>query len=146
MDEYQIYEARALGASAILLIAALLDDLQAYSCLALAHSLGLDVLFEVHDQPELLRAISLDARIIGINNRDLRTFRVDLGTTARLGRIVPSTRLLVSESGISSPEDLAAVYAAGARCALVGEKLMRSGGDRESIRDQIALLMRDVPS
>ena len=146
VEEYQIYEARALGASAILLIAALLDDLQAYSYLELAHNLGMDVLFEVHDQPELLRAISLDAKIIGINNRDLKTFQVDLGTTARLGRIVPSTRLLVSESGISTPEDLAAVYAAGAKCALVGESLMRLGQDSASVKEGIAFLMRDVPS
>lgn len=146
IDEYQIYEARALGASAVLLIAALLDDRTAARFLEIAERLGLDVLFEVHDLPELVRAIGLDVRIIGINNRDLRTFQVDLGTTARLARIVPSSRMVVSESGIATPEDLAAVYAAGARCALVGETLMRSGEDPEAVHGAMARLLRDVPA
>ncbi len=146
VDEYQIVESRALGASAILLIAALLDDNQAARYLELADTLGLDVLFEVHDLPELVRAIDLDARIIGINNRDLKTFQVDLSTTAKLGRIVPSSRLVVSESGIATPDDLASVYAAGARCALVGEALMRGGEEPEAVRQGICRLLGDVPA
>lgn len=146
LDEYQIYEARALGASAVLLVAALLDDAKAARLLETADRLGLDVLFEVHDLPELVRAIGLDAKIIGINNRDLNTFHVDLAVTEKLARILPATRLAVSESGISDPAGMAAVHAAGVRCALVGETLMRGGDRPDDVRDGIRRLLGDLPS
>ncbi|ARU62709.1 indole-3-glycerol phosphate synthase [Tumebacillus avium] len=125
IDEKQIYEARLLGADCILLIAAILSTAQMNEYLALAASLGLDVLTEVHDEKELERALEAGAGLLGVNNRDLRDFSVDLGTTARLAEMVPPGTLLVSESGIVTFDDVQQVKSAGAGAILVGETLMR---------------------
>jgi indole-3-glycerol phosphate synthase len=127
LDPYQVVESRALGADCILLIVAALDDALARDLATAATELGLDVLVEVHDHAELARALRLDARLIGINNRDLKTLKVDLHTTEELAPLVPPGRLIVGESGIAGPADLDRLAAAGARCFLVGESLMRAG-------------------
>jgi molybdenum cofactor biosynthesis protein MoaC len=127
LDPYQIVESRALGADCILLIMAALDDATARDLVALAAELGLDVLVEVHDRAELGRALRLETRLIGINNRDLKSLKVDLHTTEKLAPLVPPGRVIVGESGINDPADLDRLAAAGARCFLVGESLMRSG-------------------
>ena len=125
LDPYQVAEARALGADAILLIVAALGDAQAAELEAMAESFGMDVLIEVHDEAELERALRLRSPLVGINNRNLKTFEVDLATTERLARLAPPDRLLVCESGIGSPADIARMQAAGVHCFLVGESLMR---------------------
>jgi len=127
LDPYQVVESRALGADCILLIIAALDDAVARELDAAARELGLDVLVEVHDRAELDRALGLDVRLIGINNRDLQTLKVDLHTTEELAPRVPPNRIIVGESGIGGPADLDRLAAAGARCFLVGESLMRAG-------------------
>lgn len=128
LDAHQIIESRALGADAVLLImAALPDDGLTADLEQTAHALGMDVLIEVHDERELERALRLRSPLIGVNNRDLRTFEVDLSTTERLARLVPADRVVVSESGIGSPTDLARLEAAGVHRFLVGESLMRHG-------------------
>jgi len=126
VDPYQVVESRALGADCILLIVAALDDALARELAAAATDLGLDILVEVHDRGELDRALRLDARLIGINNRDLKTLKVDLHTTVELAPLVPPGRLIVGESGIYDPADLDRLAGAGARCFLVGESLMKS--------------------
>jgi indole-3-glycerol phosphate synthase len=125
LDPYQIVESRQIGADCVLLIMAALTDAEARELAAAAAELGLDVLAEVHDEAELERALRLDARLIGINNRNLQTLGVDLGTTEKLAPRVPRDRIIVAESGIRSRDDLARLAAAGARCFLVGETLMR---------------------
>ncbi|MGQ9367493.1 indole-3-glycerol phosphate synthase TrpC [Azospirillum sp. ST 5-10] len=125
IDPYQVAEARALGADCILLIMAALDDALAADLAAAAHGWGMDVLVEVHDRPELDRALALDAELFGVNNRNLKTLAVDLKTTEELAPHVPADRTLVAESGLHGPADLARMAAAGARCFLVGESLMR---------------------
>jgi len=126
LDPYQVIESRALGADCILLIMAALEDGMARELAAAAAELGLDVLVEVHDQAELDRALRLDARLIGINNRDLKTLKVDLHTAETLAPLVPPGRVIVGESGLNEPADLDRLAAAGARCFLVGESLMRA--------------------
>ncbi|WP_194743385.1 indole-3-glycerol phosphate synthase TrpC [Thermaurantiacus tibetensis] len=125
VDSYQVAETRALGADCLLLIVAALDDARLADFAAEARALGLDVLVEVHDEAELERALALDTPLIGVNNRDLRTMTVDLGTTLRLAALVPPDRLLVAESGIRGHADLARLHAAGVPAFLVGESLMR---------------------
>jgi len=126
VDAYQIDEARVAGADAVLLIVAALDDALLAALHRRARALDLDVLVEVHDEAELERALAIGARLIGVNNRDLRTFAVDLATTERLAaRIGDPAVLLVAESGIGSPADVARLARAGARGFLVGESLMR---------------------
>ena len=127
MHEAQIFEAVVAGADAILLIVAALDQPTLEHLLEVAHSCQLEVLMEVHDLREMDRALDTDARIIGINNRNLQTFVVDLATTEALAEEVPDDIVLVSESGIKSIEDAQRVAAAGADALLVGETLMRSG-------------------
>jgi indole-3-glycerol phosphate synthase len=127
LDPYQVIESRVLGADCILLIIAALDDGAARALAATASELGLDVLVEVHDPAELDRALRLEARLIGINNRDLRSLKVDLHTTEELAPLVPPGRIIVGESGIADPADLDRLTAVGARCFLVGESLMRAG-------------------
>jgi indole-3-glycerol phosphate synthase len=127
VHEAQIYEAVCAGADAILLIVAALDQDTLVRLLDTAHAFQLEVLVEVHDLPELERALDTDARIIGVNNRNLKTFTVDLAATETLAEEVPDDIVLVSESGIKTPEDAARVAAAGADALLVGESLMRSG-------------------
>ncbi len=127
LDPYQVLESRAIGADCILLIVAALDDGMARDLAAAAAELGLDVLVEVHDRAELDRALRLDARLIGINNRDLKTLKVDLRTAENLAPLVPPGRVIVGESGLNDPADLDRLAAVGARCFLVGESLMRAG-------------------
>ncbi|MGG1551791.1 indole-3-glycerol phosphate synthase TrpC [Paenibacillus ferrarius] len=125
IDPKQIYEARLLGADAILLIAAILTTEQMKAYLALARDLGMDALVEVHDREELERALELNTTFIGINNRNLKTFVTDLATTEELIQLIPEGVTVVSESGISSVEDLAFVQKAGAKAVLIGEHFMR---------------------
>ncbi len=125
LDPYQVVEARVIGADCILLIMAALTDDQAKSLAGLAGDLGLDVLVEVHDEQELDRALRLDAKLIGVNNRNLKTLAIDLSTTEALATRIPDDRLMVSESGLYRHDDLQRMADAGARCFLVGESLMR---------------------
>ena len=127
LDPYQVLESRVLGADCILLIMAALEDSTARDLAIAATELGLDLLVEVHDRAELDRALRLDARLIGINNRDLKTLKVDLRTAENLAPLVPPGRVIVGESGLNEPADLDRLAAAGARCFLVGESLIRAG-------------------
>ena len=126
VDAYQVYESRCMGADAILLIAASLDDVQMRDFEAIARSLDMAVLVEVHDAHELERALRLKTPLIGINNRNLKTFEVSLDTTLALRSQVPGDRLLVTESGIHSREDVLRMGAAGVSAFLVGEAFMRA--------------------
>ncbi len=125
IDEYQIHEARAAGADAILLIAACLEKQQIEDYLAIAHQLGLDVLVESHTYKELDRSLHAGATLVGINNRDLTTFTVSLQTTLDLLNDIPDDRIVVSESGIRTRDDVAKLHQAGVDAVLVGESLMR---------------------
>lgn len=125
IDPWQIVESRAMGADAILIIMAAVKDDLALDLLATAHSFGMDALVEIHDAEELDRALAIEARLIGINNRSLATFATDLSVTERLATLTPPGVLLVSESGIATRSDLGRVRSAGARAVLVGESLMR---------------------
>jgi indole-3-glycerol phosphate synthase len=125
-DPYHLYEARAAGADAVLLIAAILPDGPLAELLALARELGLGTLVEVHDEAELERVLRTDAEVIGINNRDLRTFLTDLTVTERLRPLIPDGRVIVSESGIHTRGDAERVRAIGVDAVLVGEALMTS--------------------
>lgn len=131
IDEYMVYEAKNLGASAVLLICSILSDSQLKEYLELAHSLGMSALVETHSIDEAERAVNAGAEIIGINNRDLRTFKVDLNTTKAVAEAVPEGKILVSESGIHSAEDIAFVRRAGADAVLIGEAFMRSDNKTE---------------
>ena len=126
VDPYQVYEARAMGADCILLIVACLDDRQLADLSALAEELGMDVLLEAHDADELERAAAVPGRLLGINNRNLRTFEVSLETTIGLLDRVPPGRILVTESGILAPEDVARMRRHGVHAFLVGEAFMRT--------------------
>jgi len=123
-DPYQLYEARAWGADAVLLIVAILSSAELAELLALAREVGMAALVEVHDASELERALSANATLIGINNRDLRTFQVDVNTTLRLASLIPDEVLVVSESGIQSPEDVLRLGEAGVDAILIGEALV----------------------
>ncbi len=126
VDAYQIYESRVMGADCVLLIAAILDDAQLKELEAIALSLDMAVLVEVHDAPELARALALKTPLIGINNRNLRTFDVSLATTLDLARAVPDNRILITESGIQTREDVSQMRSAGVHSFLVGEAFMRA--------------------
>ena len=133
VDPYQVYESRAMGADCILLIAACLDDARMAQLEAIARSLGMAVLVEVHDGEELQRALKLKTRLVGINNRNLRTFEVSLDTTLGLLKDVPADRLLVTESGILQRADVQKMRAAGVHAFLVGEAFMRSPEPGEAL-------------
>jgi indole-3-glycerol phosphate synthase len=138
LDPYQVVEARALGADCILLILAALGDGQAAELEAAALELGMDVLVEVHDAAELERALRLKSRLIGINNRNLKTLAVDLGTTEALVPLLPRGTLPVSESGLARPADLARMRRAGVGCFLVGESLMRQADVAAATRNLLS--------
>lgn len=133
VDEYQVFEARAMGADCILLIAACLDDAQMADLEAVAQSLGLAVLVEVHDGAELDRALRLKTPLVGVNNRNLRTFEVTLDTTLGLLDRVPAERLLVTESGILAAADVQTMRAANVHAFLVGEAFMRAPEPGEAL-------------
>jgi indole-3-glycerol phosphate synthase len=138
VDPYQLYEARALGADCILLIVAALDDLALAEFSLLAAELDLDVLAEAHDADELDRALDLPVRLVGINNRSLRTFEVSLETTLGLRDRVPDDRILVTESGIATRADVARMQAAGVHAFLVGETFMRADDPGAALRGLFA--------
>jgi len=138
VDAYQLHEARVLGADCVLLIAAALDDRQLSEFAFIADELGMDVLVEVHDETETERALKLSSRLIGVNNRDLKTFHEDLGITGRLAALLPSDVTLVAESAIRSLADVATMGAVGAHAVLVGEGLVKAG----NIADQVQAFSR----
>jgi indole-3-glycerol phosphate synthase len=138
IDPYQVYEARAMGADCILLIAACLDDAQMQSLEALAMSLDMAVLVEVHDGLELQRALQLKTPLLGINNRNLKTFEVSLDTTLGLIKDVPAGHLLVTESGISTVADVQRMRAAGVQAFLVGEVFMRADEPGQALAELFA--------
>jgi indole-3-glycerol phosphate synthase len=134
LEPYQIVESRALGADCVLLIMAALDDAMARDMENAAYSQGMDVLIEVHNEAELERALALRSPLIGINNRDLKTLKTDTATTLRLAPLVPDDRMVVAESGLYTRADLDAMAAAGARCFLIGESLMRQDDVETAVR------------
>lgn len=136
VDEYMIYQAKTLGASAVLLICAILSKEQLSEYLGIAHSLGLSALVEAHDEDEVRTALSVGAGIIGVNNRDLRTFTVDINNSARLRKLVPPEVLFVSESGIKTAADIEALRSNGTNAVLIGETLMRSP-DKKAALDEL---------
>ena len=136
VDEYMIYQAKTLGASVVLLICSILSKEQLSEYLGIAHSLGLSALVEAHDEDEVRTALSVGAGIIGVNNRDLRTFTVDINNSARLRKLVPPEVLFVSESGIKSAADIEALRSNGTNAVLIGETLMRSP-DKKAALDEL---------
>jgi indole-3-glycerol phosphate synthase len=137
-DTYQVAEARALHADCILIIMASVSDAQAQELEDAAFALNMDVLIEVHDAEELDRATHLKSPLIGINNRNLKTFETTLDTTRTLSKRVPADRLIVCESGLNSPDELADMARFGARCFLIGESLMRQGDVESATRSLLA--------
>jgi indole-3-glycerol phosphate synthase len=137
-DPWQVAESRAFGADCILIIMASVSDAQAAELEAAALDWGMDALIEVHDAPELERAARLRSPLLGINNRDLNTFRTDLQVTRDLARAAPEGRILVSESGLNTPQDLADMARHGARCFLIGESLMRQADVAAATRALLA--------
>jgi len=135
IDEYQIYQARAAGADAILLIAAILEIETMQTFLNIAHSLHLDCLVEVHTESELRKVLDTDAQIIGINNRDLRTFQTNIDTTIQLRKLIPQDKVVVSESGIHSRQDVKMLQECGVNAILVGEALMRSADINAKVKE-----------
>ena len=138
LDLYQIVESRAIGADCILLIMAVLDDGLAHELERAASSFGMDTLIEVHDEAELERALKLDSRLIGVNNRNLKTLKTDTKTTKTLAGKLPPDRLLICESGLNSADDLADMATVGARCFLIGEALMRQTDVEQAVVDILA--------
>ena len=140
VDDYMIYEAKLLGASAVLLLCAILDDAQLREYLALCDGLGLSALVEAHDEAEVDRALSAGARILGVNNRDLKNFTVDTENSRRLRARIPEDVLFVSESGVRTAEDVARLAAIGADAVLIGETLMRAPDKTAKLRELKGLL------
>ena len=137
-DDYQFYEARANGADAVLLITAILEDGALAAFIALSRALGLDALVEVHDEAEMTRALKAGAELIGINNRDLRTFDVDLATTERLRPLAPPGATIVAESGVFTREDIRRLEACGVNAVLIGEGLVVAPDPAEKLRELLA--------
>lgn len=133
IDEYQIFKAKAIGADCVLLICALLDTETLKKYISLCDSLGLSALVEAHDEGEIKSAIGAGARIIGVNNRDLKTFNVDIQNSVRLRKMVPSSVLFVAESGIGTPKDVEALRRANVNGVLIGEALMTSANIGEKL-------------
>ena len=146
LDPYQIHESRALGADCILLIMAALSNNRARELEEIAISYGMDVLIEVHNQSELERAFKLKSPLIGINNRDLKTLKTNLETTKHLAPLVPQNKLLVSESGLYSREDLAEMALVGARCFLIGESLMRQKNVTTAVQEILSNPLDGTPA
>jgi indole-3-glycerol phosphate synthase len=139
IDTYQLYQARLAGADAVLLIAAAVNDEQLLELAQQAKALRLDTLLEVHDAAEMQRALKLPVDLIGINNRDLRTFVTDLGISESLASLVPADQLAIAESGITSRADIERLQAAGARAFLVGETLMREADIAGKLRELLGV-------
>ena len=137
VDEYMIYQAKEMHADAVLLICSILSKMQLSEYFGLATELGLSALVETHDDAEIETALSVGARIIGVNNRNLRDFTVDSGNSMKLRELVPADKIFVSESGIKTREDVARLEAAGVNAVLVGETLMRSA-DKKAMLDTLA--------
>lgn len=135
VDAYQIYEAKTIGASAVLLICSLLDDKNLKDFLEIAHSIGLSALVETHDEEEVERALAAGAGIIGVNNRDLKTFNVDVNNSIRLRKMVPGEIVFVSESGIKTSEDIDNLRKNGVNAVLIGETLMRSDNKKQMLEE-----------
>ena len=135
VDEYMIYEAKALGASAVLLICSILSENQLSDYIDLTHELGMCALVEAHDEAEIASAVKIGARIIGVNNRNLKNFSVDIDNSARLRSLVPKDRIFVSESGIKTAEDVENLRKIGANAALIGETLMRAPDKAAKLRE-----------
>ena len=135
IDEYQVYEARAMGADCILLIVAALDDAKCLELIGLAHGLGMDVLVEVHDREELERCLTYPVKLVGIYNRNLRTFEVSLNTTLELLALIPDDRIVVTESAILAPEDVKLMRDNGVNAFLVGEAFMRAEEPGEKLQE-----------
>lgn len=140
VDDYMIYQAKLLGASAVLLLCAILDDAQLREYLALCDGLGLSALVEAHDKAEVDRALNAGARILGVNNRDLKNFTVDTENSRRLRARIPEDVLFVSESGVRTAEDVARLAAIGADAVLIGETLMRAPDKTAKLRELKGLL------
>ncbi|MEW6145296.1 MAG: indole-3-glycerol phosphate synthase TrpC [Thermodesulfobacteriota bacterium] len=140
IDPYQVYEARLYGADAVLLIVSALAQDELKELLGLAHSLGMNAVVEVHDERELDMALDAGSRIIGINNRDLRTFEVDLGVSARLSRNIPEGVIAIAESGISSRDDIKKLMAQGVRVFLIGETFMKAADPGLELKNLLSSL------
>lgn len=143
IDEYMIYEAKVIGASAVLLICALLDEGTLKRYIGIADSLGLTALVEAHDEEEIRQALAAGARVIGVNNRDLKTFTVDIHNSIRLRKLVPEEVLFISESGIQTAGDIRELARNRVDAALIGETMMRSGNVRETLKEMIDAGMGD---
>ena len=135
VDEYMIYQAKALGASAVLLICAILDDQELKEYRELAESLGMDALVEAHDEEEVARALKAGAKIVGVNNRDLKTFKVDMNNSIRLRNLAPDNVVFVSESGIKNAGDIAILERNRVGAVLIGETLMRSPDKKAALEE-----------
>ena len=133
VDEYQLYQARLMGANCVLLICALLDTKTIQRYLNICEELGLAALVEAHDEEQIASAVSAGARIIGVNNRNLKDFSVDFSNAARLRDLIPPECVYVAESGVTGPEDVAAIARIGADAALIGEALMRAGDKKKML-------------